>query len=106
LWEGDCTSRLELIGDIPPGKAMYMFEKTDMELAKDVLGDVVCLNGNVPPSLLNTGAADDVDAYCKNLIEMVGKGGGFVLNGSIGIPDEAKTENVVAMAQSVHKYAP
>ena len=105
LWEGDCASRLEFIGNIPPGKAMYMFEKTDMELAKDVLGDVVCLNGNVPPSLLNTGTPDDVDAYCKNLITKVGKGGGLVLNGGIGIPDEAKTDNVVAMARSVHKYA-
>jgi len=60
---------------------------------------------SVPPSLLNTGTPDDVDAYCKNLITKVGKGGGLVLNGGIGIPDEAKTDNVVAMARSVHKYA-
>jgi len=46
-----------------------------------------------------------VDSYCKNLIEKVGKGGGFILDGSIGMPDEAKVENVLAMAQSVHKYA-
>ena len=105
LWEGDCSSRLEIIGDIPPGKAMYMFEKTDLELAKDVIGDVVCLRGNVPPSILNTGTPDDVDDYCRNLIKKVGKGGGFALDGGIGIPDEAKTENVLAMAQSVHKYA-
>jgi hypothetical protein len=30
FWEGDCTSRLELIGDIPKGKAVYMFEATDI----------------------------------------------------------------------------
>ncbi|MBT3551373.1 MAG: hypothetical protein HN485_09585 [Rhodospirillaceae bacterium] len=52
-----------------------------------------------------TGTEDDVDSYCKNLIEKVGKGGGFILDGSIGTPDEAKVENVLAMAQSVHKYA-
>ncbi|MAF47331.1 MAG: uroporphyrinogen decarboxylase family protein [Rhodospirillales bacterium] len=105
LWEGDCTTRLELIGDIPKGKAVYWFEKTDLVLAKEVLGDVVCVRGSVPPSLLITGTPDDVDAYCGNLIKKAGKGGGFVLDGSIGIPDEAKVENVVAMAQSVHKYA-
>ena len=35
---------------------------------------------------------------------MVGRGGGFILDGAIGIPDEALLENVVAMAESVKKY--
>ncbi|MBT3914907.1 MAG: hypothetical protein HN731_14410 [Rhodospirillaceae bacterium] len=105
LWEGDCTSRMEYIGDIPPGKAIYWFEQGDLFKAKEILGDVVCLRGNVPPSLLNTGTPDDVDEYCENLIKTVGKGGGFILDGAIGIPDEARVENVVAMAKSVKKYA-
>ncbi len=106
LWEGECATRLETIADIPPGKAIYWFEKTDLFKAKQVLGDVVCLRGNVPSSLLSTGTPEDVDAYCAKLIKVVGKGGGFILDGAIGIPDEAKTDNVLAMARSVHKYAP
>jgi hypothetical protein len=39
------------------------------------------------------------------LIEKVGKGGGFMLDGAASIPDESPTENIVAMAQSVYKYA-
>ena len=105
LWEGNCSTRLEHIADIPRGKAVYWFEATDMVRAKDVLGDIVCLRGNVPASLLNTGTPDDVDAYCKNLIKKVGKGGGFMLDGAASIPDEAKVENVLAMANSVKKYA-
>jgi uroporphyrinogen-III decarboxylase len=105
LWEGDCTTRLEHIGDIPKGKAIYWFERTDLVLAKEVLGDTVCLRGNVPPSLLIAGTPDDVDEYCRNLIEKVGKGGGFILDGAASIPDEAPTANIVAMANSVRKYA-
>ena len=30
LWEADCTKRLEVIRDIPPGKCIYWFERTDM----------------------------------------------------------------------------
>ena len=105
LWEGNCSSRLEIIADVPPGKCVYWFEGTDMIKAKEVLGDIVCLRGNVPASILNTGTPDDVDAYCRNLIEKVGKGGGFILDASVGVPDEAKIENVVAMAESVKKYA-
>lgn len=106
LWEGDCTSRLEVIADIPAGKAVYWFERTDIIRAKEVLGKAVCLRGNVPSSLLNTGTPEEVDAHCRQLIEKVGRDGGFILDGAIGIPDEAKPENVRAMFQAVHRYLP
>lgn len=106
LWESDCTSRLETIGDIPPGKAIYWFERTDLVRAKEVLGDVVCLRGNVPTSLMVAGTPADVDAYCRNLIEKVGKGGGLILDAACGIPDEAPIENVRAMFQAARTYTP
>lgn len=105
FWEGNCTTRLELIGDIPRAKAVYWFEATDLVHAKEVLGDTVCIRGNVPGSLLNTGSEQDVDDYCRNLVKKVGKGGGFILDGAASIPDEAKTENVLAMARAGVKYA-
>jgi uroporphyrinogen-III decarboxylase len=104
LWEGDCTSRLETIKDIPKGKAVYWFERTDIFKAKEILGETVCIRGNVPASLLCVGSPEDVEAYCKQLIDGVGKGGGFILDGAIGTPDEAKPENVRAMADTTRAY--
>jgi uroporphyrinogen-III decarboxylase len=104
LWEANCTTRLETIADIPRGKAIYWFERTDLVRAKQVLGDVVCLRGNVPVSLLNLGTPEEVSAYCRTLIEKVGRNGGFILDAAIGITDEAKPENVAAMFRSVHEY--
>jgi uroporphyrinogen-III decarboxylase len=105
FWEGNCTSRLEVMADVPPGKVIYRFEATDIFRAKEVLGGIACLRGNVPASLLNTGTPAEVDAYCRRLIEQVGRDGGFILDGAVGVPDEAKVENVIAMAHSVRKYA-
>lgn len=104
LWEGDCTSRLEIIKDIPAGKAMYWFERTDIFKAKKVLGDHICIRGNVPPSLLNSGTPNEIKDYSKKLIDIVGKGGGFIMDGAIGIPDEAKPENVRAWAEFTREY--
>jgi hypothetical protein len=104
LWEGDCTSRLETIGDIPPGKVIYWLERTDIFRAKEILGDRVCLEGNVPASLLCVGSPVEVEDYCRKLIERVGKGGGFIMDGGTGIPDEAKPENVRAMVDTTKKY--
>ena len=99
LWEGDCTTRLEVIKDVPPGKCVYFFERTDMFKAKEALRGTVCIRGNVPASMLIAGTPNDVREYCKKLFDVVGEGGGFILDAGVGIPDEAKPENVLAMYQ-------
>jgi uroporphyrinogen-III decarboxylase len=103
FWEGDCGNRLETIGDIPPGKAVYYFESTDIFRAKEILGDVVCLQGNVPLSMLFGGTPDDVSTYCKKLIDVVGKNGGFILSPASNI-ESANPENVRAMVQTTKTY--
>lgn len=97
LWEGNCTSRLDVIKDVPPGKCVYFFERTEMFKAKEVLRDTVCIRGNVPASMLITGTPSEVQEYCKKLFDIVGDGGGFILDAGVGVPDEAKPENVLAM---------
>ena len=104
LWEGNCTSRLETIADMPKGKAVYWFEQTDMVKAKEILGDNICLRGNLPPSLLNIGSPDEVKACCKKLIDIAGKGGGLIIDGAIGLPDEAKPENIIAIKEAIKEY--
>jgi uroporphyrinogen-III decarboxylase len=103
LWEGNCTSRLTTIKDIPAGKACYAFEATDMVKAKEILSDTVCIRGNVPLSIMATGTPDQVKAYCKKLIDTVAKGGGYIMDTSTGL-DDAKPENVKALFDFTREY--
>lgn len=103
LWEGDCTSRLDVIADIPEGRACYAFESTNMLRAKQTLGGKVCIRGNVPIFVLSTGTPDDVRAHCKKLIDSVGRDGGYILDASTGL-DDAKPENVRAMFDFTREY--
>jgi len=106
LWEADCTKRLEVIRDIPAGKCIYWFERTDMVRAFEVLGDVVALRGNISPSLLTTGKPEEVDAAVRHLAENVfHKGGKLILDAAFGLPDETPVENVRAMFAAARKYA-
>ena len=74
-----------------------------MVRAKEVLGDHACIMGNVPPGLLQVGSPQEVEEYCKKLIKVCGKGGGFILaNGSA--MDTARPANVKAMIDSVKKF--
>ncbi|MFC1822248.1 uroporphyrinogen decarboxylase family protein [Thermodesulfobacteriota bacterium] len=103
FWEGNVESRLEVIGDIPRGKAVYMFERTDVFKAKEILGDRVCIQGNVPLVILATGTPDDVKEYCKKLIDGVGKDGGFIMSSST-VLDDAKPENIKALFEFTKEY--
>ena len=106
LWEADCTKRLEVIRDVPPGKCIYWFERTDMVKAFEVLGDVVALRGNLSPSLLTTGRPEEVDAAVRHLADNVfHKGGKLILDAAFGVPDETPVENVRAMFTAARKYA-
>jgi len=103
FFEGENTSRLDVIKDIPKGKAVYHFEKVDLLKAKEVLGDTVCFRGNVPVSLLCTGTPEEVKGYVKQLIGTFGRNGGLIVD-SGAILDEAKPENVKAMVNFTKEY--
>ncbi|HSW57725.1 MAG TPA: uroporphyrinogen decarboxylase family protein [Dehalococcoidales bacterium] len=98
--EGGYNSRLEIIRDMPKGTMLWGFDATDMARAKQVLGDVSCIGGNVPMSILQIGAPKEVTKYCKDLNKVAGKGGGFILMNGAAI-DDVKAENMHAMIKSV-----
>ena len=101
--EGDHVSRLEYLLELPRGKVLGHFDTSDMPKVKEVVGKNMCIMGNVPSSLLHTGTPDDIKAYCKKLIDVVGKDGGLIV--CSGAPaEEAKVENVKAMLDFTKEY--
>jgi len=106
--DGDLTSVLHVMKDftkgLPKGKVLLDLEKTNMAKAKEVLGDKVCLYGNVPASLLVYGSVKDVEEHCKKLIEDCAEGGGFILATECETPWNAKPENVKAIIDTAIKY--
>ena len=103
FWEGENTSRLETIRDIPRGSAIYMFQDVDLHRFKEICGDTVCFQGNVPISLLCAGTPQQVRDYVKKLIGILGKDGGLLVNSSVNVED-ARYENIRAMVEAVREY--
>jgi hypothetical protein len=104
LLEGRRDNQLEYLTEFPKGTFFLKFQDTDMFRAKEILGDRACLTGNVPISLLCAGSPSEVEAYCKKLIQVCGKNGGFILTTSTTGYGETKPANVKAMIDSVEKY--
>ena len=101
--EGRYNRRLEPIRDFPKGWVMWHFDQTDMANAKKIIGETCCISGNVPSSIMNTGTADEVKAYCRKLIETCAPGGGYILTGG-ATATESKPENFRAFMEAAKEY--
>jgi Uroporphyrinogen decarboxylase (URO-D) len=103
--DGNWDLNLETLRELPAGNVVVQFDgASDIFKAKEVIGDRICISGDVPADLLALGSPSEVDEYCHRLIEEVGKGGGFILGTGCELAPNAKPENVKAMFESVVKY--
>lgn len=101
--EGKYDSRIEQLADVPRGKVIYHFETVDMKRAKEVLGNIACITGNLPVAMMEFGKKEKVADYCKELIDTCAPGGGYIFdfNGSL---ENAKPENIDTMFEILEKY--
>jgi hypothetical protein len=103
FWEGDYTSRLEYLNELPPGKIIHRMDRTDIYKASQVLKGRHCIAGGMLPSLLKIGTPEQVADECRRLIETVGRDGGFIMGHST-VLDDANIENVRTMVEVTRKY--
>lgn len=96
--DANWTPLLHFFRELPKAKCILELDgDTDIFKAKEVLGDWMCLKGDVPAQMLAFGEVGEVEAYCEKLIRTVGNGGGFILSSGCEVPLNAKLENIQAM---------
>ncbi len=97
------TDRLHYLRELPKGKIyMHMDERTDIFKAKEILGDHICIQGNLKPSLFTLGTPAMVEKQTKEIIDKCAEGGGLFVGSEI--PDNAKLENLKAMINTCKTY--
>lgn len=79
-----------------------MDERTDIFKAKEILGDHMCIQGNLKPSLFTLGTPAMVEKQTKEIIDKCAEGGGLFVGSEI--PDNAKLENVKTMIDTCKTY--
>jgi hypothetical protein len=83
FYEGIWDQRLEYLAELPPGKTAGAFQGTDLAKAKEILGGVMPILGGMPTSLLMSGPDSAIREKTHELCEVVGKGGGYVMQATI-----------------------
>ncbi|HMF29798.1 MAG TPA: uroporphyrinogen decarboxylase family protein [Candidatus Lokiarchaeia archaeon] len=105
--ESDVTHLVHFLLELPPRisrRCVFNCDTSDIEQVKKILDGHMCIAGNIPLSTMCVGTPHDVEKYCEKLFATIKPGGGFLLNPALGIPDEAKPENVHAMINYARKY--
>lgn len=76
-------------------KAMNIFE------VKEKYGEDLCLIGNIDVDLLSRGTEEDVSKQVLNIIEKLGRNGGYCIGSGNSVPEYVKFENYIAMINTV-----
>jgi len=101
--EGGYNQRLEYLAGTSDIRSAYLFDKTDMDMARKVLGGKVCIAGGFPVSLILTGTPDQVKEETKKLIDTAAADKGYIL--SIGCAlDEGKADTMKAFIGAGKEY--
>jgi len=102
--EGDWNAHLDSFAELPDASIIYHVDKADIFEAHSKLGHKFCLSGGIPNTLLNFNTPDKVRERCKEVIDGVAKDGGYIMDASAIVQDDAKIENVRAMTDFTHEY--
>lgn len=101
--EGGYNQRLEFLADLPKGECIFIFDRTDMAMARRILGGKSCIGGGFPVSLIMTGSPKQVEEETKRLLDQAAGDGGYIL--SIGCAmDEARPDTLKAFVETGKKY--
>lgn len=102
--EGDWTANLRYFAQLPERSVIFHVDRSDLEQSHRALGDRFCLSGGVPNEVMAFGTPDEVRACCKRIIDTAGRDGGFIMDASAIMQNDARVENVRAMTDFTRDY--
>ena len=102
--EGNWNQHLSAFLDLPPGSIAYHADRGNIFEIHRVLGHKFCLSGGVPNTLLAFGNTEEVRDCCKKIIDEVAPDGGYILDASAIIQNDAKVANVREMTEFTQAY--
>ncbi len=102
--EGNWNPHLERFAELPEGSIVYHVDHADIFEVHKAIGSRFCLSGGIPNYLLAYGTPDEVSDTCKAVIDGVAGDGGYIMDASAIIQNDAKVENVRAMTETTLEH--
>ncbi len=102
--EGTWDAHLESFAELPEKSIIFHIDQSDIEKVQKILGHKFCISGGIPNYLLSLGTEDEVREYCRKAIDVCGGDGGYIMDASAIVQNDAKVENIKAMTDFTREY--
>ncbi|MBN2445248.1 MAG: hypothetical protein JXO22_00865, partial [Phycisphaerae bacterium] len=102
--EGDWGYHLDRFAELRAGSIVYHVDRGDILEVHRKLGERFCLSGGIPNTLLSFGTPEDVRAACQRVIDGVARDGGYIMDASAIIQNDALVENVRALTEVTREH--
>ncbi len=102
--EGNWDAHLDAFAELPDQSIIYHVDQGDIFRVHRALGHKFCLSGGVPNTLLSYGTPEEVRERCRKIIEGVAGDGGYIMDASAIIQNDARVENMRAMTEATLEY--
>lgn len=102
--QGEYDHLLDTLLELPEGKFIAWFDRTDPVKARNVIGEHCCIAGGIPAAALIAKQPEDIDGYVKTLLDEMKQSRGFIYTLPFNGIGPAKIENVKAMTEAIRKY--
>jgi hypothetical protein len=103
FFEGDYTSRLEYLLELPKGSIFAHMDMSDIVRCHDVIGDHLSYSGNLACSLLQTAGPAEVIEHTKKMLDVCAQDPGFIMSTRSPV-DDAKPECLKALIEFTNNY--
>jgi hypothetical protein len=102
--EGNWDAHLESFAELPDASIVYHVDQGDIFNVHKTIGHKFCISGGIPNYLLSLGTPDEVRDYCRKVIDGVAGDGGYIMDASAIVQNDAKVENIKAMTEFTREY--
>jgi len=102
--EGNWNPHLDSFVELSEGSIVYHVDQADIFEAHKKIGHKFCLSGGIPNFLLGYGTPKQVRERCKQVIDGVAGDGGYIMDASAIVQDDARVENMKAMTEFTREY--
>ena len=102
--EGNWDYHLDSFAELPDQSIVYHVDQGDVFKVHEKLGHKFCLSGGVANTLLSLGTPDEVRQRCKDVIQGVARDGGYIMDASAIVQNDAKVENMRALTEATREY--
>ncbi len=102
--EGNWDYHLNAFRQLPDRSIVYHVDRGDLATCHRKLGEKFCLSGGVPNTLLAMGTPERVRAKCREILRIAAGDGGFIMDASAIVQNDAKIENLVAMVEATREF--